>query len=52
MSLPTVDAEWLRRLADLVEQGVVDVIKCELREGGVVLGVVKPRSPQERHVED
>lgn len=42
--LPTVTPEWLRNLADLVECGEVDVIKCELREGGVVLGVIKSRS--------
>jgi len=48
--LPTVSPEWLRKLADLVEAREVDVIKCEIREGGVVLGVVKPRPLDRREV--
>lgn len=40
----TVDGDWLRLLADLVDQGVVEVIKCEPNTGGVLLGVVNPRS--------
>lgn len=47
MTLPTVTPEWLRLLADLVERGEVSVIKCELRDAGVVLGVVKPRPAEE-----
>jgi hypothetical protein len=43
--LPTVTAEWLRELAELVERGDVEVIRCDLKTGGIVLGVVAPRDP-------
>jgi hypothetical protein len=43
MNAPTVTAEWLRQLANLVEDGTVSVIRCDLKPRGIVLGVVEPR---------
>lgn len=39
---PTVSAEWLRNLADLVECGEVTVIRCDVRPRGVLFGIVAP----------
>ena len=36
------DAEWLRKLADLVEAGEVEVGRVELKTGGVMMGVLQP----------
>jgi hypothetical protein len=45
---PTVTAAWLRLLADLVEAGTVEVIRCDLHNGGGTMGVVRPdREPQD-----
>ncbi len=48
---PTVSAEWLRALADLVEQGKCRVIKCEMKPRGVMLGVVKPEGGEDEPLE-
>ncbi len=36
------DPDWLRKLADLVEKGVVEVGRVEMRPRGVLLGVFEP----------
>lgn len=36
------DGDWLRALADLVDKGDVEVARVELKNCGVVLGVLKP----------
>jgi hypothetical protein len=36
------DAAWLRRLADLVETGEIEVGRVEPKDCGVLLGTFKP----------
>jgi hypothetical protein len=42
--------EFLRRLAEIVESGELEVIMIELRSGGVMMGTVKPGTWMEKQV--
>lgn len=37
-----IDARWLRKLADLVESGEVEVGRVDINTGGVLLGTFVP----------
>jgi hypothetical protein len=42
VAVTRTDAEWLRRLADLVEAGEIEVGRVEPKNCGVLLGTFQP----------
>jgi len=48
MRLPTITGDWLRDLAELVDHKKCSVIRCDVRNGGVLLGIVEYREEEEK----